>query len=91
MVADVDLDTVDAHDFPALPRRVPPWLVSSLIRTSQAFRALALVADGVLGQKFVVHHAPAPCPLEQRYQETVLNRVPAGQFPGGPVGLRAGQ
>jgi hypothetical protein len=48
MVGDVDLDTVDAHDFPALAHRVSAWLVSSLIWTSQAFRALALVGCGVI-------------------------------------------
>jgi hypothetical protein len=91
MAGDVDLDALDAHDFPALAHRVSPWLVSSLIGTSEAFRELALVAYGVLSQKFVVHHPPAPCPLKQGDQEAVLNRVSAGQFPGGPVGLRAGQ
>ena len=50
-VGDVYLDTADAHDFPALAHRASAWPVSSLIRTSEAFRALAVVACGVISQK----------------------------------------
>jgi hypothetical protein len=87
MAGDVGLDTLDARDFPALAHRVSPWLV----RASEAFQALALVACGVVSQKFVVHHLPAPCPVQQGDQEAVLNWVPAGKPPGGLVGLLDGQ
>ena len=91
MIGDVGPDTMDAHDFPALAHRVSPRLVTSLIKTSEAFQALALVACGMISEKFVVHHLPAPCPVKQGDQEAVLNRVPAGQFYGGLAGLLGGQ
>jgi hypothetical protein len=40
-----------------------------------------------MSQKLVDHHLPAPRRLEQGDEEAVLNRVLAGQFPGGPAGL----
>ena len=91
MAGDMRLDTVDARDFPALAHCASPWLVTSPIRISGAFQQLALVACGVISQKLVAHHLPARCPVKQGDQEAVLNRVPAGQLPGGPVGLLTGQ
>jgi hypothetical protein len=46
-----------------------------------------VLALGVVIQKLVDHHLPTPRPLEQEDEEAVLNRVLAGEFPGGPAGL----
>ena len=62
-----------------------------LIRSPEAFWRLAVVALGVVSQKLVDHHLPTPRPLEQGDYEAVLNRVLAGEFPGGPAGLVPGQ
>ena len=91
MAGDAGLDTLDARDFPAMVHRVSPWLVTSQIGISEAFQALALVACGVISQKFVAHRLLVPCPVQQGNQEAVLNRVATGQLPGGPAGLLAGQ
>ena len=50
-----------------------------------------MLALGVVSQKLVDHHLPAPRPVEQGDEEAVLNRVLAGEFPGGLAGLVPGQ
>ena len=52
---------------------------------------LGLSAVAHLGEKFVIHQPSAPRPLKQPGQGTAPDRVLAGQLPGDPAGLLAGQ